>query len=370
MTLYFEISPLQEADFTGVSVVTERLADRLMRRLGDDLVFFLRNRVVPREFVEEIVETKRGDHLRRIMANVTTDTAPRGAHGFSYGLYPNMKTQIGVFTVEAQIIHDLSTVLTPQFHAPRTVEEHARAFRREIWSNDVTFCVSEATAGDCAAYFDARAHTELKVIVEGCDWRPEYEALAAARPYAGERKLILILGTLEPRKNVEAVFRLIAAQPGLLKQCDFVFVGRSGWGEEVRETLGRFGLDRQAGESIHFPGFVTDFAKYALLRSAHLVVYPSIFEGFGLPVLEALSLGKHVLTSMSSSITEVGGEACVYFDPNVPEEFEARFLDALYLADFDPVNQAGLEQARRFSWDAAADVILMDYRARAAAAAA
>ncbi len=362
MTLYFEISPLQEANFTGVSVVTERLADHFLRLLGDDVRFFLRNKVVPRDIVEELIDIKTGAHLREFVAGLDTPLAPEDPVAFSYGLFPNQKTQTDVFSYEAQIVHDFSTVLTPQFHQQATIDLHAPAYRREIWSNDMTFCVSRATLEDAALYFDAARHTKLQVLVEGCDWNPDFETLAVDYRYQGAKKYIIVLATLEPRKNIDVLLKLIAAQPSLLGVYDFLFLGRAGWGEGVKQKLGRFGLEDRLGDGIYFPGFVSDFAKYVLLKNAHLVVYPSVFEGFGLPVLEALTLGKHVLTSISSSIPEVGGDACVYFDPNFPEQFEGAFYDAVHLANSQPVNEAGLVQAGKFSWEACAGAIVEDYR--------
>ncbi|MEO1329585.1 MAG: glycosyltransferase family 1 protein [Pseudomonadota bacterium] len=361
MTLYLEISPLQEAQFTGVSVVTERLADHLLRRLGDDLRFFLRNRVVPRPAVEALIEQKSGGHLRETVAALDAPCAPLDPTRFSYALFPHHKTAPGAFTHEAQIIHDFSTVLTPQFQRPETIARQAPAFRSEIWSNHTTFCVSRATLDDAALYFDAERRTRLKVLSLGCDWDPAFVEASEAHRYGGAKPYVLVLATLEPRKNIDVLLRAIAADPDLLERYDFLFLGRAGWGEGVSEKLGRFDLAHRYEAGLYFPGFVSEFAKYVLLKNAHLVVYPSIFEGFGLPVLEALSLGKHVLTSISSSLTEVGGEACEYFDPNFPDQFPAALRSALGRAEAEPFNEAALIQASLFSWERAAGAILEDY---------
>ena len=362
-----EISPLQERQYTGVSVAAARIAEALMEALGPRMRFFLRDLVIPVDIVREMIAENSGGHLRRLAASLPPERAPERADAFSYGLFPNQKTQWGAFSVEAQIVHDLSTVLTPQFHRPETIQLHAPAYRREICSNDVTFCVSQATADDCAFYFNAEAHTELKVIVEGCVWREDFEALAAKLFHPLPKPYVLVLATLEPRKNIDALLETLSRRPELFDVYDFLFLGRAGWGEGLKDKLARFQLLERVGKGVLFPGFVTEFAKYALLRDARLVVYPSIFEGFGLPVLEALSLGKHVLTSLSSSIPEVGGDACVYFDPNFPEQFEQRLQLALNAAAEAPVNHDGLWRAELFSWRAGADVIAEDYERRAAA---
>ncbi|MBX2855305.1 MAG: glycosyltransferase [Rhodobacteraceae bacterium] len=367
MTLYMEISPLQERQYTGVSVAAARIAEALLDRLGPRVRFFLRDLAVPVDIVREMIAENSGSHLRRLAASLPLDRAPERCDAFSYGLFPNQKTQWGAFSVEAQIVHDLSTILTPQFHRPETIQLHAPAYRREICSNDVTFCVSQATADDCAFYFQAEAHTELKVIVEGCVWREDFKALAAELFHEPQKPYVLVLATLEPRKNIDALLETLSQRPDLFDDYDFLFLGRAGWGEGLEDKLSRFELLDQIGQGLLFPGFVTEFAKYALLRDARLVVYPSIFEGFGLPVLEALSLGKHVLTSLSSSIPEVGGDVCVYFDPNFPEQFEQRLELALRAAAASPVNADGLWRAELFSWKAGAEIIAADYERRATA---
>lgn len=362
MSLYLEISPLQEAEFTGVSVVAERIAAALLEALGDELSFFLGDALIPRAVVEDVLALRSGADLQRFLTGVETPRLPPPPDQFSYGLFPNVKTLSGVFSVEAQIVHDLSTLLTPEFHRPATVAAHAPSFHREVWSNDTTFCVSQATADDCALYLGAERRTRLLVMSEGADWDPRFEEMAARldQTSPAAKPFVLVLATLEPRKNIDALLALIAARPALLETYDFVFVGRAGWGQDVRDKLARHGLENASG--VHFPGFVTEFAKYALLRAARLVVYPSWFEGFGLPVLEALSLGRHVVASMSSSLTEVGGEACEYFDPNFPESFAPAFERGLAAAAAMPINEAGLAQAARFSWAKGAAVILADYQ--------
>ena len=102
-----------------------------------------------------------------------------------------------------------------------------------------------------------------------------------------------------------------------------------------------------------FPGYVEEFTKYVMLAKAALVVYPSLFEGFGLPVVEALSLGKAVVTTSSSSIPEVGGDAVYYFDPFEPASFGAVMAKALYDLKIkqDQIADCALKRAALFSWE-------------------
>jgi glycosyltransferase involved in cell wall biosynthesis len=108
----------------------------------------------------------------------------------------------------------------------------------------------------------------------------------------------LVLGTIEPRKNAGQVLRFIKEHPGFLKQHKFVFLGRFGWGTTIEEQISHFGVgDAYSSGRIVFPGFVSDYVKCLLLRDAELVIYPSLFEGFGLPLLEAAPRVRLVVAS-------------------------------------------------------------------------
>ncbi|MBV9735901.1 MAG: glycosyltransferase, partial [Acidisphaera sp.] len=140
--------------------------------------------------------------------------------------------------------------------------------------------------------------------------------------------------------------------PEVLETWRVVVAGKAGWLQE-REAIPPVLQDAVRRKRLVFPGFVTDFQKYKLLRFADASLYPSFFEGFGLPVLESLSVGTPCVASFSSSIPEVGGEACVYFDP-----FSA---ESLYLA-LRHVERVGLKGSpafvaacatlrQRFTWE-------------------
>jgi glycosyltransferase involved in cell wall biosynthesis len=144
------------------------------------------------------------------------------------------------------------------------------------------------------------------------------------------------------------VFDLLERAPALLETYRVVFAGKMGWLEE-QHALPRNLEPYVASGRILFPGFVTELQKYTLLRFAQATLYPSLFEGFGLPVLESLSVGTPCVASWSSSIPEVGGDTCVYFDPLSAEDFE-RALAALLARRGPALEAACRTQAARFTW--------------------
>jgi glycosyltransferase involved in cell wall biosynthesis len=152
------------------------------------------------------------------------------------------------------------------------------------------------------------------------------------------------------------VFDLLEQDPALLDAHRVVFAGKMGWLEE-QHALPRSLEPFVANGRILFTGFVTEPQKYALLRHAQATLYPSLFEGFGLPVLESLSVGTPCVASWSSSIPEVGGDCCSYFDPFSAEDFD-RALRALLARRGPKLDAECRAHAASFTWRAALARIL------------
>jgi alpha-1,3-rhamnosyl/mannosyltransferase len=166
---------------------------------------------------------------------------------------------------------------------------------------------------------------------------------------------VLAVGTLEPRKNLPRLVAAYAQLPQELQQGHpLVVVGEVGW--QAGETLESL---RSLGERCHMLGRVSDAELGELYRRCAVFCYPSLGEGFGLPVLEAMSFGAAVITSDRSSLPEVGGDAVEYVDPRDT----ASIRDGVERLLRDPARRQelgarGLERARGFSWDRTADAVL------------
>ncbi|MBU0491212.1 MAG: glycosyltransferase family 4 protein [Chloroflexi bacterium] len=184
--------------------------------------------------------------------------------------------------------------------------------------------------------------------------------------YGLPARYAVTVGTIEPRKNLirlaDAVARLRAGAPPSAGGTDLrlVVVGAPGWLYD--ETLARLARPDVADAVIR-PGFVPDEDLPAVYAGAVLCVQPSLYEGFGLPVLEAMACGAPVVCSNTSSLPEVGGDAARYFDPADPDDM-ARAIAAVWddAGLRDTMRAAGLAQARQFSWDRAAAETLAVYQ--------
>ncbi len=347
---YLEIGPLKEREYTGIAQVTAAIAEEMLEDQSIEPLFFFGRAMVDNVVVGDLLRERCGDFLEWHIMRTLPRPAPLSCRGAHVGIFPNRKSCRRAFDCEVQIVHDLSTLLTPQYHHQDTIDFHANSMLDDILSNDLTVCVSDATRTDVLRYLGPLDPARVLTI---------YNAARADTPvplstYRNSSKpYILIIGTIEPRKNVDQVLRLLEASPSLADQFDFILPGRYGWGAPIERLVEDYGLSEMVERgSLIFPGFVSEDEKNALVGSAMLVIYPSLFEGFGLPVLEALSQGVPCLTTKSSSMPEVGGDACFYFDPFEEGSFRAALISALIeiAREGTTLRERCKAQGAKFTW--------------------
>jgi glycosyltransferase involved in cell wall biosynthesis len=160
---------------------------------------------------------------------------------------------------------------------------------------------------------------------------------------------LFYVGTLQPRKNLARVIDAFARVAGRLGDVQLVLAGKRGWlYDDLFAQVTRLGLERR----VVFPGYVDDADLAALLSAALALVFPSLYEGFGIPVLEAGACGLPVITSNTSSLPEVAGDAALLVDPHDVDAI----AEAMYRLATDPELRAelarrGQENVKRFSWE-------------------
>ena len=263
-------------------------------------------------------------------------------------------------------LHDLTPLLFPELHTAENQELHKKKFRFAQERADVIIAVSEATKRDIVTHLGI-APERVQVVYNGVssEFHPieDHAYLEEVLRAQGltPQGYLLYVGTIEPRKNlvrlVEAYARLCTLIPGPLPQ--LALVGPTGWCfKDVFATVKALGLE----EAVKIVGQVPVEILPALYNGALLFVYPSLYEGFGLPPLEAMACGTPVVTSNVSSLPEVVGGAGVMVPPTdtlaLAEALAALILDA---ERREALRQAGLTQASRFSWERAARQTLEVY---------
>ena len=251
----------------------------------------------------------------------------------------------------AVTVHDVAFRRSPEHFTRRGARYFERSLARTRAEADAVITPSRATADDCV-----RAGIEtsrITVIPHGVRTRTvaDGDVTALRTSLALTRDYVLWTGTREPRKNLPALLRaftlLAADHPDL--DLDLVLVGPAGWGDDSAETS----LVADLGERVHVVGRLDDADLAAAYAGARAFAFPSTWEGFGLPVLEAMAYGAPVVTSRGTSREEVCVDAALLAEPQDPGEIAARLADAVGPAH-DSLSQAGRERAATFTWEACA----------------
>lgn len=173
------------------------------------------------------------------------------------------------------------------------------------------------------------------------------DAVFGAAGPAADGEYALAVGTLEPRKNLA-----VAVEAARLAGLELRVVGARGWGDV-----------RLGGNGVRWLGRSSDEELARLYRGARCLVYPSLYEGFGIPVAEAMACGTPVVTSAGSAMADVAGGAAVLVDPRDPEAVAAGIAEAI--SRRDELSALGLQRSRAFTWAVAADAAEQVYRSLA-----
>jgi glycosyltransferase involved in cell wall biosynthesis len=273
-------------------------------------------------------------------------------------LLPRLSRIKSVFT-----LHDLIFRLYPETHKPLNRWFLTLMMPRFLQAAGAVIAVSEHTKRDAMEFYGID-EAKIHVIYEGVDSRfrpaPVQAMTRVRQAYNLPERFILSLGTIEPRKNLSSLLEAYRVLRDQGSELGLVIVGKKGWlYEGFFHRLRELGLE----DEVLFTGFVPDGDLPAICSAAELFVFPSLYEGFGLPVLEAMACGAPVITSNVSSLPEVAGDAALLVDPaSVRELTEAM---AVVLEDEElrtSLQSKGPRQAAKFSWERAARETLAVYQ--------
>ena len=252
-------------------------------------------------------------------------------------------------------VHDLIYKLYPAYHKKLNYWYLNLAMPLFCKRASAIIAVSQATKRDIVKYYGIDP-AKITVIYEAASSKfrvPEQSEVARVKQiYDLPEKYLIHLSTIEPRKNLnrllDAVLILREAHPEL----QLVLVGGKGWlYDDFFQRINQEGLE----DIVHHLGWVSDDDLVGVIAGATLAVHPSLYEGFGLPILEHMACGQVVAASDSSSLPEIGGDAAAYFNPNDISDMAAVIGRLLTdQAEYDRRRELGLIQEKRFNWQTAA----------------
>ncbi len=354
MRIAFDVSPLSH-ERTGVNNYIRGSLTGLAevaRPRGHEIVAFAPTspagkRVIPEALTGVDVELKLvslpGAHGWRTAWSVLGRPAaerfigPFDALHFSDWMYPPQRSG-----VRATTIHDLVPLHHPEWTTKRTRAMHGRKYANAAGTCDVVFANSAFTADDFAKTLH---FPRERVLVAspgiGAEFTLTGPAADLGAPY------LLTVATLEPRKNLGTLVDAFALLAG--DGLSLVVAGGAGWGEQPQ--LDRPGIVRL--------GRVEDAELARLYRGASAVVYPSRFEGFGMPITEAMASGAPVVVSAHASLDEAAGDAAVRADPESPRAIAGAVREAI--VRHDELRDKGRVHAERFSWRRVGEIFLEGY---------
>lgn len=254
------------------------------------------------------------------------------------------------------VVHDLNFEVSPQTIHPVRRIYLQQITRRSVHNAAAVVAISQATANEVIQRYQV-PEQKVRVIPYGLDatFTPEHASQLEAqcrRLYQLPERFLLFVGTLEPRKNLLRLLEGYAIAHREVSLPPLLLVGAPGW---QHHRIQQRACDLGIAERIQFAGYIPREHLPGVYAAATALLYPSLYEGFGLPPLEAMGCGTPVLASNTSAIPEVVGEAGLLVDPY---DVQAVAWGILRVATEEGLRQqliaAGLQRARQFSWEKAA----------------
>ena len=342
---------------TGIGRYTAELCNHLCRR-GLQVMCYLPGPLSAAYSLDQRIQVRAGrggGELPKILWSQTLlpDWAARDALDVLWGTSHRLPFRLQATIGRVVTIHDMVWRKYPQTMKKSTLWAERVFMPPAMRLADRVIADSQSTAADLRSAFP-RCAGKIRVVYPGAGVEHhgntgDFDHLAdlgISRPF------FLFVGTLEPRKNLERLIAAYALVPReLRKEAQMVIVGGQGWGGlQLSRWIGLNGL---TGDVVS-TGYVTDAQLSELYARARFLAMPSLYEGFGFPVLEAMACGTPALISGVSSLPEVGGDAVVVVDPLDEASIAKGLIDLLTGPRRDELALRSKTQARRFSWAKAA----------------
>ena len=250
-------------------------------------------------------------------------------------LLPRFRAPVRTVTT----VYDLNHVMVPQSMPYPTLWAYRLFFRRDVLGADFVTTISKGTADRLYEHVGREADAVMTPAVSDSFRRPSPTALdSTLSSLQVRRPYLLALGTLEPRKNLDQLIHafLSLKQEGKIPQHKLVLVGDRGWGDRKLNRL----IQEASRRDVVPLGYVNDEHLPALYSGADLFLFPSLYEGFGMPILEARACGTAIVTTGIPELYEAGGDSAIYIEPTL-EGIKEGILKALSVRKLNLTGESG-----------------------------
>lgn len=373
MKIAFDGQPLLNANKTGIAYYEDGLVKGMMKYYPENEyqldVFTFRGREEKLQYLEEYGNIGRNEcaYFPGSLFRMISMLFP-----IPYSLFFRKKRDIthfcnyvipfGVRGKKVVTVHDLAFREYPETIRKRTLMMLKSSLKRSIRRADAILVVSEFTKKELLKYYNV-PEEKIHIVSCGIDTDKFYpiedkkQIDKVKEKYGISEEYFLYLGTLEPRKNIEGILESYSILKDRMKEPipKMVIAGGKGW---MFDSIFAKVQEMDISEDVIFTGYVDEQDKVELLNGAIAFCFPSLYEGFGMPPMEAMACGTAVITSNGSSLSEVTGEAAVQVEPTdyqqLSEAMEQVWKDEEYRIK---LQQKGFEQVKKYSWKNAVDAL-------------
>lgn len=281
-------------------------------------------------------------------------------HFFNFIVPPRIKGKV------ITTIHDMTYVLYPETMDKRNLKRIKDDIVYSVERSDKIITVSESSKRDIIKYLNV-PEEKIEIVYNGVHYYEfsgiltKEKRLMVRSKYSLPEKYILYMGTLEPRKNIESILEsYYVLKKNYASEVKLVIAGKKGWlFENIFSVVEKLKLQND----VVFTDYVDELDKAAIYQMASLFVFPSIYEGFGIPVLEAMAASVPVITSNVSSLPEVAGDAAVLVEPKDINSLAESMHKILSDDDFKlELVEKGHIQAKKFTWQSSAEKLYEIYK--------
>lgn len=359
MKIRIELSPLASQHQSGVAQYTRLFTDALSMDKEVDVSGFYFNfgNRQPKPEIKKSIKTTINQYIPlRVYAKMQS-------YGFAppfdlllprvdLTIFPNFATWPTIRSrYSAAVVHDLTYLHFPEVVEEKNLTHLQRVVPRSIKKADFIITVSESVKAELIKEFDLNPDdcvvTPIPPDTTFFKTVSQKRINEAKEKYGIKKKYIYFIGNLEPRKNLKTLIQAYQLLPQNIKDMySLVLAGGKGW--KTEETQKALDKAVKSGEDITHIGFIDQIDSPALFQGASLFVMPSLYEGFGMPVLEAMASGTPVVASDIPVLHEVGENYATYANPYTPQSF----ADAIQIAlkTPKPSREGLLKNVQRFSW--------------------